>query len=207
MVLKDLSKTFLILATSSALLFTGLGGANAVSAQETAPASETARSLPSSDETQAAIDEAFVGNDSHLAALLEGPQSAQTQAALKQRLEARGDFTEAARQADESKASEVAAMGTGQYEMVCTYYNGQTMGWWDKEVLACHGYMDTYISGRQVAHYIPDLIPRGGPISYGCAYAAFGAIVSLTNPVGAIGWAVYGIGVLVAAGGVVISCG
>ncbi|MEZ2389329.1 hypothetical protein AB6813_07240 [bacterium RCC_150] len=61
-------------------------------------------------------------------------------------------------------------------------------GWNGKEILACHGWLDTYISGRHVAHYNPDLIPRGGPVSIGCAYAGCGVIVSFMGPVGAIGW-------------------
>lgn len=140
--------------------------------------------------------------------LLDGPQVAETQAALKIRVDTRDDFR--GRNFSVNKKTSdgaVAPLSTGQYDYYCTGYNGVTVGWNGKEILACHGWLDTYISGRHVAHYNPDLIPRGGPVSIGCAYAGFGVIMSLMGPIGAIGWAAYGAGVLFAAGGVVISCG
>jgi len=71
--------------------------------------------------------------------------------------------------------------------------------------LACHGWYDAYISGKHVAHFNPDLIPRGEPVSVGCAYAIGASVLSAAS-IGTVGWATYGIGLLVNAGGVVISC-
>lgn len=195
------------------MLLTGIGGASAAPSES----ARTISSSPASDyeNIQAAVDSAFSGNDEELASLLDGPQSEQTQSILKSRLEERGDFANSAaleatiqsNVASLKDVDQVTPLSTGQYDNYCTGYNGVTIGWYGKEELACHGWMDSYISGRHVAHYNPDLIPRGGPVSVDCAYAMLGAAASLMAPVGVVGWAVYGSGVLYSGGGIVISCG
>lgn len=199
----------IVLATCAALLLGG-SGANAVpqlaASNATSQESRSTNADPKSDAIVRAVDEAFRGENSRLEALLNGPQSAAVQQELRRRLEARGDF-QRVEVPGPTEGSDLTLMATGEYDNYCTGYNGVTMGWYGKEILACHGWLDSYISGRHVAHYSPDLIPRGYPVSVGCAYAAIGVIVSLTVPVGSIGWAAYGSGVLYAGGGIVISCG
>lgn len=97
---------------------------------------------------------------------------------------------------------------TGEYNTFCTGYNGVSMGWRGKTILACHGWIDVYISGRHTQHYCPDLIPRGKPISIGCFVAAAAGTVSvLSIPTGgSIGWALYGAGVILSTAGIAISC-
>jgi len=204
---KKLRSVSAVLVTSAALLVGGVNGATAATIPALPP-TPTAWQIQTPDQIQNAITQAFNGDSSRLAVLLEGSQVAETQAALKIRLDTR----DASRRGNisaskKTSGNSVTPLSTGQYDYYCTGYNGVTLGWNGKEILACHGWLDTYISGRHVAHYNPDLIPRGGPVSIGCAYAGFGVIVSLMGPVGAIGWAAYGAGVLFAAGGVVISCG
>lgn len=210
----------LILATCAALLVGG-GGANAAPAVTVSDAvvqeHKNAGAGPASDVVVRAVDEAFEGETGKLETLLNGPHSAAVQQELRSRLESRGDFQkgdgalESIAGPDLSHEAgaglDLTPMSTGQYDNYCTGYNGVTMGWYGKEILACHGYLDSYISGRHVAHYNPDLIPRGYPVSVGCAYAGAGAIMALLSPVGTIGWAAYGVGVLFAGGGIVISCG
>lgn len=198
----------IVLATCAALL---LGGGGAYAAPQPIAGSVTSQdsdktSDPKNQAVVRAVDEAFRGDNQRLEALLNGPHSAAVQQELRSRLEARGDFRNS-KVPEPAQGSDPTLMATGDYDNYCTGYNGVTMGWYGKEILACHGWLDSYISGRQVAHYSPDLIPRGYPVSVGCAYAAIGVIMSLTMPVGTIGWAAYGSGVLYAGGSIVISCG
>lgn len=199
----------IVLATCAALLLGG-SGANAVPQLATSNAiSQESRNTNADSKKDAivrAVDEAFRGENSRLEALLNGPQPVAVQQELRRRLEARGDFKRA-EEPGATDGSDLTLMATGEYDNYCTGYDGVTMGWYGKEILACHGWLDSYISGRHVAHYNPDLIPRGYPVSVDCAYAAFGVITSLTMPLGSIGWAAYGSGVLFAGGGIVISCG
>lgn len=204
---KKIRSVVAVVATSAALVLGGMNGATAATVSSPPPPTIPSH-LQTPEQIQTAISQAFDGDSNGLALLLEGPQVLETQAALKARLDARGDFSGGYFPANKkAPGGAVAPMSTGRYDYYCTGYNGVTIGWNGKEVLACHGWLDTYISGRHVAHYNPDLIPRGRPVSIGCAYAGFGVIVSLMGPIGAIGWAAYGSGVLFAAGGVVISCG
>jgi hypothetical protein len=204
---KKVRSVISVVVTSAALLLGGINGATAVTVPAPPPAATTSQ-LQTPEQIQTAISEAFDGDSNRLALLLESPQFSETQAALKIRLEGRYDFSGGAVLVNKkAPGGAVAPMSTGRYDYYCTGYNGVTIGWNGKEILACHGWLDTYISGRHVAHYNPDLIPRGGPVSIGCAYAGFGVIVSLMGPTGAIGWAAYGAGVLFSAGGVIISCG
>jgi len=185
--------------------------------------SSTEDSRSTSSKIDKAIDRAFKGDAATLAGLLETAQADKVQTALRERLTARGDFAFAKPNATRpnvpgasgpghSKAKGVAGkdsiVSTGQYEYFCTGYNGVTMGWFGKPILACHGWLDTYISGNHVAHYNPDLIPRGKPITVGCfVSAASGVVTVLSLPAGGIvGWAKYGIGVLLSSAGIVISC-
>ncbi len=123
------------------------------------------------------------------------------------KLEARGDFN--FKPPSNLTAKNVVPLSTGEYDYYCTSYAGVTMGWNGKVLTACHGWMDVYISGRQVAHFSPDLGPVGPPGSVQCTVAAIGAIATLISlPAGgAAGWAVYGIGVIASGAGVVWSCG
>ncbi|BAS13735.1 hypothetical protein AHiyo8_20380 [Arthrobacter sp. Hiyo8] len=205
---KKIRSVIAVVVTSAALLVGGISGAMAATVTAPPPPKTTSQ-LQTPEQIQTAISEAFDGDSNRLALLLESPQVSETQAALKIRIEERGDFSGGHFLASKkAPGGAIAPMSTGRYDYYyCTGYNGATIGWNGKEILACHGWLDTYISGRHVAHYNPDLIPRGGPVSIGCAYAGFGVIVSLMGPIGAIGWAAYGAGVLFAAGGVVISCG
>lgn len=198
----------LVLATSTALLFGGAGGANAATGvQQVQRETAATQDQASRAQIESAVESAFAGDAAALAALLEGPRAALTQVVLKDRLEERGDLRRAESLKITAEAVDPAPMSTGQYDYYCTGYNGVTIGWNGMEVLACHGWLDTYISGRHVAHYNPDLIPRGAPVTVGCAYAMIGVVVSLTVPLGVVGWAVFGTGVLYAGGGVVVSCG
>ena len=204
---KKIRSVIAVVVTSAALLLGGMNGATAATVPAP-PQPITTSQLQTPEQIQTAISQAFDGDSNGLALLLESPQVSETQAALKIRLEARDGFPRGHFLANKkAPGGAVAPMSTGRYDYYCTGYNGVTIGWNGKQILACHGWLDTYISGRHVAHYNPDLIPRGGPVSIGCAYAGFGVIVSLMGPIGAIGWAAYGAGVLFAAGGVVISCG
>ena len=86
------------------------------------------------------------------------------------------------------------------------------MGWYNKIVLACHGYLDMYISGNHVSHTIPDLFPRGTAISLGCAKAGVGAIIAvmaipITGGASTYGWIVWGAGAMFAGNDVRLSCG
>lgn len=155
---KRIQSVIAVAVTSAALL---LGGMNAVTAATVPvpPQPRTTSQLQTPEQIQTAISEAFDGDGNRLALLLESPQVSETQAALRIRLEGRGDFSGGHFLANKkAPGGAIAPMSTG-------------------------------------------------PVSIGCAYAGFGVIVSLMGPIGAIGWAAYGAGVLFAAGGVVISCG
>lgn len=143
----------IVLATCAALLLGG-SGANAVpklgASNATSQESKSTNEDSKRNAVVRAVDEAFRGENSRLEALLNGPQSAAVQQELRSRLEARGDFQRV--EVPEPTDADLTPMATGEYDNYCTGYNGVTMGWYEKEILACHGWLDSYISGRHVAH-------------------------------------------------------
>lgn len=64
---------------------------------------------------------------------------------------------------------------TGEYDYYCTGYNGQTLGWNGAPFHACHGYLDSYISGSHAGHYVPDAYDPGPQMSVACSHAYAGA--------------------------------
>lgn len=169
-----------------------------------------ATAAPPSNDQQiaAALKAAGQGDTTQLETLLSGPLGDQTRTALHAWLVKRGDFTpEKQAKFDKKPVGVVQPLSTGEYDYYCTSYSGVTMGWNGKDQLACHGWLDVYISGNHVGHVCPDLIPRGGPITLGCALAAAGAIVSLIAlPATGVGWVVYGAGVAIAGPSIVNAC-
>ncbi len=190
----------------------------------------------------AAFAAAAEGDTTQLEALINGPDSAEVQDQLRAWLESRGQLADLPTAPDPLTVPEPAPLsepGTtdsapatpepgvagpsldaaaasatcgGYYECFCQSYSGVTMGWYNKIVLACHGYLDTYISGRHVSHTIPDLFPRSsGTISLGCALAIAGTItavmsIPITAGASAYGWAVWGSGTFFSGADLVLSC-
>lgn len=178
-----------------------------------------------------AIEDATRGDTTGLAALLDGPLREETQQQLREWLESEGELEGPspeswappqgatavplepdAREPETAAVSGPAICG-GAYECFCTGYNGVSMGWYGEPVLACHGYLDQYISGTHVSHTIPDLFPvDGGTLSLGCALAAGGVVTSvmaipITAGASTYGWAVWGSGALFAGSSLALSCG
>ena len=187
-----------------------LAAAHAAQAPTQDSGTKTSRNVISlgEDQIQAAVDAAFNGEDQDLVALLQSAQADEVRTVLRARLEARGDFKVSPPVT--LPADKVTPFATGEYDYYCTSYAGVTMGWNGKVINACHGWMDVYISGRQVAHFSPDLGPVPGPgASVQCTVGVIGAIATLISlPTGgSAGWAVYGIGTIASGAGVVWSCG
>lgn len=170
----------------------------------------------------AAISDAEHGNTGAIDRLLSGPNSAKFQAVLRTYLSDKGQLPESSAASTNASATGASTRATavsptigvtpmsdtGDYNTFCTGYNGVSMGWYGQVILACHGWIDVYISGNHTQHYCPDLIPRGLTISVGCFIAVgAGVATALTIPSGGtIGWALYGTGLILATAGITVSC-
>lgn len=97
--------------------------------------------LSDREEIQSAVDDAFLGETASLDSLLKGPKVADVQAALAERLQERGDFRESDKLREQANAHsrELIEPRTGEYDKVCTGYDGKTYDWHSNEPLACHG--------------------------------------------------------------------
>ncbi len=182
----------------------GPAAANLIEEQ---PAQESpSADLSDGNDIQIALEQAFTGDTSSLIALLHGPSGDETRLQLSERLHERNDF-DVPLSAGDPISPEL--LRTGEYDIVCTGYNGVSMGWVDKVVLACHGWLDYYISGRHVAHYCPDLLPTAPKVTAACVAGSTGVFSALVTAPASItvGSAVWGIGLIVSVNQIRIGCG
>jgi hypothetical protein len=161
---------------------------------------------PNYDEIQTALEEAADGDDSALVELLHGAHGEEVRLQLSAWLHARGDFKVGLTR---SSSIGAGALSTGSYDIVCTGYNGVSMNWVGKVAMACHGWLDYYISGGHSAHLCPDLWPTGPVTSAQCSRGntgVFAAVVTLPTKV-TLGSAVWGFGLITSINNIRVGCG
>ena len=190
-----LRRPFVAVAMSLLLL----SGA-AQSAQAGSPGSQQPRgtSATAGDPYRAAMEAAAKGDTRALERLLASPtEGAAMRTAVAKWLKAHPTLAVGQLKPLSNTLKAPSVMATGQYDITCQYYDGSFHGWYGQPFLACHGYLDKYISGSHASHSIPDLFPRGRVISIDCAKAVGAggllALGTLTSaPTGPLGWAAVG---------------
>ena len=170
-----------------------MGTAQAAHAEERqARATQVATDVEVSSAMAAAVN----GDNSSLERLLTSPKAPAMRSAILEWVRANPQPPDLER-AMALRARQSTLTLTGQYDYYCTGYNGFTIGWNGKTFRACHGYLNSYISGLHAGHYLPDVYPSGNPVTVACAKSAGGAGLTLLGlaaggPTNALGWAVLG---------------
>ena len=142
-------------------------------------------------EALAAMTAAAMGDTRKLERMLASPRADLARAAVQQWVLT---HPEPKPNLDSPTAKQTMLAAAGSYDYYCTGYNGSTIGWNGKKFRACHGYLNSYISGSHVGRYLPDVYPTGAKISAACKKAYAGATITLMGaltagvPTGGWGW-------------------
>lgn len=157
---------------------------------------------PADPEVVAAMQAAVQGDTSRLVRLLASPKASEMRLEVQKWVVSHPTPVP---QVNNAKAkanvgpNRAGPLNTGEYDYYCTGYDGQTLGWNGNSFHACHGYLDSYISGSQAGHYVPDAYDPGNQMSVACAHAYAGAAFFSLGLL--TGGAIDALGTVVAIGG------